>query len=251
MNKQDEVRLLPAVGSWRLLDAEHVGMPHPAGLLHRVSIVAEGGVTPAGAIDPSGIQVPSDRHFVSDTGELDWDPVSAVFKVNSSRTKGLIGYVTGRTYDLGGVIFRPQSSLQNWVAVSMTLLQGESLATGARKILVSAHGLVQNTGLVWAYYPSNALAGFPPPADVNLTLTGWGAAPVQAEGVQCEFVLPYSPRQVTVFALDAAGERKSAIPVSEEAGGARFQISSAARTLWYEVSVRPAPRPRPTHEPSR
>ena len=119
----------------------------------------------------------------------------------------------------------------------MTLVHGRSFTEGARSILLSAHGLVQNTGMSWLYYDTRAPAGFPPPAGVNLILGQWGNGPVQSEGVDAYFVLPYRPNRVRVFALDSTGARKAEIPVVEAFGRSRFEISAAYQTLWYEIEI--------------
>lgn len=241
---QREKELLVSAGSWRLVDASDVGMPRLAALQYRTALVPEGGSFPEGALAPFPIPGSSATGYAADTGEISWNPAGRLLLVNSGRTKGLIGYSGGQSFDLGSVVFRPSASLQGWVALFMTLVRGRSFTDGARSILLSAHGLVQNTGMTWLHYDSRTPAGFPPPAGVNLLLGQWGHGPVQAEGVGAEFVLRYRPNRVRVFALDSTGARKAQVPVVEMSGWSRFEISPAYQTLWYEIEIEPRGRRR-------
>jgi len=238
-----EKELLVSAGSWRLVDASDVGMSRLAALKYRTALVPEGGTMPAGAVDPSAVPANAVTGYPADTGEIVWDPAGRLLVVSSARTKGLIGYPQQYYhYVLGEVGFEPKASLQGWFTLFMTLIRGRSFTEGARSILLSAHGLVQNTGMTWQYFDSRTLAGFPPPAGVNLILGSWGNGPVQAEGVEAAFVLPYRPNRVRVFALDSTGARKTEIPVTESSGHSRFEISAVYQTLWYEIEIEPRGR---------
>ncbi|MFB3903164.1 MAG: carbohydrate binding domain-containing protein [Acidobacteriota bacterium] len=238
-----EKELLVSAGSWRLVDASDLDLPRLAALQYRTALIPEGGSLPPGAVAPFPLPANTDGGYAADTGEIVWNPASRLLVVSSARTKGLIGYpAPGQTYSLGEVAFEPKSSLQGWFTLFMTLIGGGSFTEDARSILLAAHGLVQNTGMSWQYYESRTPAGFPPPAGVNLILGHWGYSPVQAEGVQAEFVVPYRPGRVRVFALDSAGARKTEIPVIEVSGRSQFEISPAYQTLWYEIEIRPRRR---------
>lgn len=233
-----EKQLLVSAGSWRLVDASDLGMSRLAALQYRTAIVPEGGTVPAGAVAPFPIPVNTAVGYGADTGEIRWNPFNRYLFVNSARSKGMVGYFSQYSvYGLGYITFQPKASLQGWCTLFMTLVRGRSLDEGARSILLSAHGLVQNTGMNWLYYDSRAPAGFPPPADVNLILGQWGNGPVQAEGVDAYFVLPYRPTHVRVFALDSTGARKAEVPVADLSGRSRFEISPAYQTLWYEIEI--------------
>jgi hypothetical protein len=243
MNKEDEIRLMPAASSWRLVDAEYQGLDRRIALLHRVALVTGNGVRPPGALEPAVVTLPADDHYRADQGQLEWDAASKVLQVSTPASKAVIGYAMGKTYSLDGFQFRPQSALMNWAAVQLIAVAPPARAPQARRFLLTALGLVQNQGLEWKYYPDNRPAGFPPPADTNLTLGSWGTAPVQAEGIQAELTVPFPAGWVQVFSLDPAGNRKGPVPVSDAGGTARFQISDSYATLWYEILVNP-PRPR-------
>ncbi len=243
LSKEDEIRLLPGVDAWRLMDAGHAGMPPAAGMQYRTALVPSGGTPPAGSVSPRDITVPSDGRFLSDTGELIWDAPSQLMKLQTPRSIGFAGYAAGKTLTYGEITLAPGSGLQGWASVFLTSMQEEVPLSRTQRMLLFAHGLVENRGFLWQFYPSRALAGFPPPSGIDLTLGNWGGAPVEAEGISCKVELPFSPGRVAVYAMDGAGKRISAVPVTARDGHAAFEIGPSYRTLWYEVTVEPEMAP--------
>jgi len=227
---------IPASWSWRLVDANSAGMPFEAGLLHRVYCATDDQAAPVGAIPGASVAVPANDRFVSDTGQLDWDGAGKVFRVDTPRSKVVLGYSMGQTFDLSGYSIRPRTALQDWACISLTSMEGRDLSDASR-ILLTAQGIVTNSNADYRIHPSNASAGYPPPADTDVTLASWGQAPVTCEGIAAQFKVPYAPSRVRVFKLDGTGARGSQVKVSSEGGQARFSISGADRTLWYEVEV--------------
>lgn len=238
INEAEEKNKLPSVGGWRLLDAEHFGIPGMMPLLHQTAIVAEGGKWPSDAKNPSEFELPEDGRFVSDTGQITWDTNHQVLQINSPRTKGVMGKTIGKKYDLNGIVIEPKSSLQDWAAVFLTSLDNRSV--GKPGFLIAVHGVVQNTGIDYRNYPSNTSAGNPPPSDVRITLEDWGRAPVLVEGVEVDLTLPFPADKVQLFALDNRGERKTEIPVNNHEGKAAFKLSADYQTLWYEAEISPS-----------
>jgi hypothetical protein len=238
-----EKRLLMQVGEkWRLVDAEHVDMNYRTPLLYRCAIVPEG-VPDPGGLEPGDITVPADFNHVSEGGEVHWNGKSKVLTIDSPRTKVVLGYSMGKKYDLGGFIFRPKSATQDWASIVATVLRGATLTSGAENILITAHGVVGNTGMTYRTYPDNEPTTYPPPADVNITIprskpSDWGSSPVIAEGIECEFVVPYDFDSVEVYSLDGYGNRLTSLPIQNKRGKAKFVINDTYRTLWYEVEIR-------------
>jgi hypothetical protein len=244
MDKEDEIQLLPSASSWRLLDGELVGLDRRISLMHRVSLVSQGQSIPSGALSPAGITI--SPPFMADTGELDWDPSAKVLQISTPASKGVTGYMIGKRYNLGGFQIRPLAAMQNWAAITLSAVPPSPRAPFSQRFLLSLLGLRQNSQTQWQTYPGKQAAGFPPPADVNLSLSDWGIAPVQAEGIKAEFVFPYPATQVRVFALDGTGSRKREITVTQEDGQAKFQVSDSEQTLWYEIYIEPEIKPLPT-----
>jgi len=197
---------------------------------------------PEGSIPGASVAVPASDRFVSDTGQLDWDGAGKVLRVDTPRSKVVLGYSMGQTFDLAGYSIRPRSALQDWACISLTSMEGPDLADASR-ILLSAQGIVTNSNADYRIHPTNAPAGYPPPVDTDVTLASWGQAPVTVEGIAASFRVPYAAGRVKVFKLDGTGARGAQVKVSSEGGQARFDISGADRTLWYEIAVsRSAPK---------
>ena len=246
MTKSDEINRLPGLVQWSLIDAQQQGMNRKTGMLHRTAIVVEGSSNTPGAITPAAVPDPG-THFVSDTGELDWNASTKIFTIDSPDTKAVVGYAMGQSYNLSGIIIRPLSSMQNWASIAVTLMQGASLTSGAQKMLVTAHGLVGNTGMNYRLYPSGLSAGFPPPADTDIYVSSWGTAPTIAEGIGAEFVIPYPAANVKVYSLDSTGARMVSLPITDESGSAKFQTADTRQTLWYEVEIFASAAPTDTY----
>jgi hypothetical protein len=241
---------VPASWAWTLVDARNAGMPVEAGLMHRVYCATDGAAAPAGCLPGSSVAVPASDRFVSDTGQLDWDGAGKVLRVDTPRSKAVLGYSMGQTFDLSGYSIRPVSALQDWACLSLTMMEGTDLADCTR-ILLSAQGIVTNSDIDYRVYSTGLSAGYPPPADADLTLGSWGASPVTVEGIAASFRVPYASSRVQVFKLDGTGARGSQVVVSSEGGAARFDISGADRTLWYEIVVSPLGTPgTPTSTPT-
>jgi hypothetical protein len=234
LTEDQERRLIPSVGAWRLMDASDVGVARRQALAHRVELVTGDQPTVAGA--PEELPVPETGPVQSDTGELVWDADQGVLVIDTPRTRGVLGYIGGREYGLGDFTIRAGTLLQGWAAV---MVSEAGPVSPTRRFLVSALGMAANTGQQWLRYPSGQTAGFPPPADVDLTLGNWGTAPVVVEGIEAEITIPFPPDRVQVFALDGTGSRRSPVEVADADGRSRFQLNAAHRTLWYEVEVAP------------
>jgi hypothetical protein len=238
----DETAALPGAAALKLVDASVAGVPGRAALVHRIAMVVGGDTVPADALDAAGVRETDRREMRSDTGEVLWDTSARTMIVNTERTKVVAGRCTGQTFELGGITIRPRTALQGWTVISMSLLEGDALARGAAKILLTACGVSSNTGVAYRLYPSGESAGFPPSAGVNIAYASPGTAPTVTEGIGAEIRLPYPASQVRVHALDAMGAPKATVPVTTERGGAAFVIDAAQRTIWYQVEIVPAAR---------
>ena len=246
MDNAKELELLTGAGPWRLIDAQDAGMPLAASLMHRTSIITQGGINPSGALSPADITVPGSGIYTSDTNQLNWDSSARVLKIDSPKTKGVIGNNIGVEYNLSGVIIRPLSSMQNWSSIMLSVAQGGTFASGAEKIFITAAGFSSNTGVDYRLYPSGASAGFPPAANADINTVSFGTGPTTTEGIGAEFVLPYAAANVKVYSLDNTGARILSLPVSDESGNARFQISGTRGVIWYEIEIYPGPAPTDT-----
>jgi hypothetical protein len=184
----------------------------------------EHGTAPAGdAARPAG------PRYASDTSELVWDLSSkgrGVVTVNAPRSKAVIGYGGGKRFDLGGVVLEPGPTAQDgWSTLTVTALEGD-LAGGPARLLVTATGLAENTGMTWKSAARDSVGRH------------WGTAPSLVEGVPARVTLPASAAQVRAWALDERGRRGAALTVEDRDGKAALSLGPERRTLWYEVEVK-------------
>ena len=210
----------------RVLDDSAFGIPKAATMVHRVAVATEGQTPPADAIQPHQLDLDTQR-YVSDTGELTWDMSEegrGVVRVNTAKSKAVIGYGGGKRYDLGGVVIEPGSTRQKgWSVVSLTAIEG-NLASAPARILIIATGDIENTNMRWTSAEKNSVG------------RNWGEAPTLVEVVPARLTLPIPAARVQAWALDERGQRKTQLPVQADAQGrAAVVIGPRSRTLWYEV----------------
>ncbi len=235
---EDEINGLLTAGAWKLVDAEKAGENAKAVYIHKVRIAVEGQSVPSGSIAPGTTNV-SGSVLVSDTGELRWDntyPLNGVFIADTAKTKYLTGFTAERTYYLSGVTITPRAGLQNFSAIALNALDGNSFDSATR-ILVTALGCQKNNGDSWYIYP-NTPVSFPPPHGASITLrNNWGYAQSKVEGVTADIILPCNPLNTRVWALDNSGARSMTVTVNDSAGNASFRIADGYGAVWYEVEV--------------
>lgn len=221
-----EVDLLLKSRAWGLVDAGTVGIPSVAGLMHRVAI--NPGQLPApGALRPDQVKIPENR-FASDTGELLWDlsdKQRGVVTINSSHSKGVIGYGGGKTFELGEIKIAPGAGLQNgWCTVTVTAADA---SPAPKRWLIAATGLAQNTGMIWKNAEKSSVG------------RQWGKAPSLVEGIPAQITFAQPASNVSAWALDARGQRGKPLTVAKSANGQTIiTIGPQWQTLWYEVQIR-------------
>ena len=169
MSREDEIRHLPQASAFALPDARSFGMPRPAVMQHRTAIVTEESQTPAEAVPPASASLPTDGHYISDTGQLEWDAGNGLFKVETALSIGIIGFGAKKSFTLQQFTVKPGSGLQGWASIFLTSMDGAPLAKGSKRMLLLAHGLLKNRDWSWLQYPSLTPAGFPPPSGATVT----------------------------------------------------------------------------------
>jgi hypothetical protein len=167
---------------------------------------------------------------VSDTGELSWmterDKEHGFVTVAAQRSKAVIGVPDGRAFKLGDdVEVTTGKTIQNWAAVTLTVLDGENFKTPAR-ILITATGYIQNTGMIWKDAKHDSVG------------KDWGHAPALLEGIPATIVLPLAEgMKIRAWTLDGRGQRGEEVPVKAGAGKATILIGPEFKTPWYEVET--------------
>ena len=213
---------------WQVLDMTQLGVPPETSLVHRVAVATEGMTIPQDAVPPDP-KLSKQPAWTSDTGQLVWDHAEekhGVVTINTPRSKAVIGYGGGRTFDLGGVVIQPGPTLQDgWSTITLTAMQGD-LTKAPASLLVTATGNVQNTGMVWTDEDHNSVG------------RNWGTGPTLVEGIPATLTLPYPAASVTAWALDERGQRREKLTLqAADAGRTILRIGPESRTLWYEVQI--------------
>ena len=222
-----EIDLLQrSAGAWSVFSGAQLGLPTHLPFVSRVSTEVGPNATglPAPPANPPG------KVLASDTGELSWNVATAgkgYVTVNTPRTKAVIGFADNRDVNLGGVRLKPGTTQLGFCTLALTLTRGQSLTNGGTAILVAA-GRCENTAMKWK--------------DATKTSVGnqWGMAPTLVEVAPFSLTLPVAKDRVQAWALDATGQRISALAVTDAGGGSTvITNSTAAGTIWYEIEVAP------------
>ena len=160
----------------------------------------------------------------SETGEIIWDnrdSINAVYKINAPSAKAAIGYIGGKSIDLGKVTIAMDTTRYNWATITLTALDGKPLEQSARMLLVAA-GRVENTDWKW---------------NAEKTSFGgeWGKAPTMAEGIPARVIFRDMDK-FSVYSLDPAGNQVKEIPVNSTGKEQSFGIGAQYKTLWYIIT---------------
>jgi len=211
----------PAVGG----RTTNYGVDGATALSHRTAItVGTGEVRVDGPAQPLST---GEGVYTSDTGELLWSYTkrdTGWVRVNTARSKALIGFLPAGRHGLGGVSVEVGPTRQNWAAVTMTAIEGAGFGAPGR-ILVTATGYYENPGWAWETEGDRATVR-----------NNWGKDPSMAEGISGAIELPIAASRVKAYALDGIGARREPVGV-RGTDRAIIAIGPQYKTLWYEVVV--------------
>ena len=235
VSREAERRKLHETQSAWTLTSGSFGVDPRAGLVDAIGLDLRDGTgqVTAGQADnrPTKKDAQQPTTYVSDTGQLRWDlsqPGAGCFIADTPRTKLFSGFIHGRQFQLGDVSLKPGPTRFDWATVSMVAIEGGRLGQGPGRVLIAATGAVQEHGAELEDLGNN-----------RVTLrNNWGTAPILCEGIPATILLPVAPDRVRLYPLDAAGNRREAVPVSAENGRAKLDLTPRHRTLWYEVEIR-------------
>ncbi|MBO3841735.1 MAG: carbohydrate binding domain-containing protein [Candidatus Brockarchaeota archaeon] len=243
LDRQDEVNLIASgrVYAWALPDAGHMGLNPLASLTHRTAIKLEGETLSGADLNVSG------PVYRSDTREVTWDTSYAgrgIITVNTSRSIAAIGFSGDRSLDFGALVIDPgETLLEGWSIITVTVLEGESLESWNRLLLIAA-GYVTNTGMRLSTYEGNValltwrlndLADVKPLMEPVTCGANWGSAPTLVEGVRATLRIR-TDREMEVWVLDSIGNRVKQVQVSNEGQYKVFSIGPDFQTIWYEMA---------------
>lgn len=170
---------------------------------------------------------------VSNTGELSWDHSAGVLAVDNAYWQGAVGFlkagVTTGKLSLAGIA---TTGGRDFAAVH--LVSVDSLPIGrSRKMLLLTSARLENRSSVWnASYTAMTTPFKAGDTTVCEPVTG-----------TVEFDAGRSD-SVSVFALDARGNRLQALPLAKpDDSTTRFTLALPGTTLWYEVVLGEAASP--------
>jgi hypothetical protein len=200
------------------LTAENVSMSaawRQAGIVTRDSIDhrLELHFTPSGKLEAQKAKPP--------TSPIHWDADAVLYTVDAPAAKAVVGRCTGKTTKLSGVEFEVKANSHQFAVLTLSAFDGQPL-TKSRRLLLTAAGDVENTGMGWN-------------ADRTSVGTGWGTAPTVCEGIAAQVRFATERSGAKVYALDGSGTRREAVPVLLKDGQLSFQISPEFETLWFEI----------------
>jgi hypothetical protein len=221
-----EQALLRSRGAaWSVSGGHQLNTPAGTGLVHRLALDTSD--TPAGVNNAPALG--STALLQADTGQLQWDRLAAnagVVSIDTPRSKGVLGYIEGRRFELGTLALEIGQLQLNWATLTVTAQSGSlDEFTAPSSMLVVATGRTENTDMQWK--------------DASRTSVGsnWGRAPTLIEVVPFALELPVAPSRVQAWALNETGQRAAELAVEAVAGGSRVIADGGADTLWYEISV--------------
>ncbi|CUU00576.1 Beta-galactosidase [Armatimonadetes bacterium GBS] len=226
LNADDEIDHLRTSWAWGLVSGEHAGLDGRWAFRHRIGIVRRREDTPPNALPPDKVALNPER-YESDTGEVVWAGFSqqrGVFVVRSPVSKVAVGFLKGRSYELGDrfQLRCVEAPLDGFAAFVLTALEH-----GTRwRCLITTVSYAENTG--WNLRELG---------EGRITVGNqWGDAPTRIAVPTLELSVPFPARKVACWALDSNGKRRQRVAaVSAGRNTARLRLEPAHRTMWYEL----------------
>ncbi len=186
--------------------------------------------------------------YVSDTGQIVYDPDARRLLLKATKAAGVFGYLEGKVH-AGPIAFEPSSETRNFVALLVTALDERPVEESTR-LLVSLPGATFRSqpgvepprpqGLV-NYPGANDWFTLEPdsPNKPSGNLNG-GAAPVWMERVEGALWIRSGAARITVYPLDGAGRRLEPLSeqwVQRETDGFRIHVQAEGQPLtpWLEI----------------
>jgi hypothetical protein len=212
----DALESVRTKGSW--VDASAYRMEREATFERRLAMTIGNPGQPPNQL-PSGLTfqtVPS--------GQLTWNTATHRLLIKTGRSAGVIGSMqAGEKIDLNQIQITPGATQLNWATINATVMDGDHFEH-AKKILITATGTAENTGMQWK------------DAEHSSVGTHWGTAPSLIEGVNAKITLP-AIKGAKAWALDELGHHKAEVPLTLAGDHLQIEISSAQKTLWWEIAA--------------
>ena len=157
---------------------------------------------------------------------MNWDIPNKLVTIDTARSKALIGKLPGKPVTLGDVTIEPLPNSQDWAAITLTLMEGESFTSKGARILVTATGNHENTDQKWNDEKKDSVG------------RNWGKAPSLVEPIPAKLSWKIGGPRPHVYRLNERGQRDIELPITQE-GDSNIvnvvNIGPQGRTLWYEI----------------
>lgn len=141
----------------------------------------------------------------------------------SAASVGAIGYLGGRSEQVGDVRFTMTPTESGFAVLAVNAADGRPIRS-SRSLVLTAVGRVENTGMVWN-------------ADRTSVSDRWGHGPTLAEGIPAQVSIETDGRAATVYALSGTGARTQTVASLLKGGRLTFEIGPQYHTVWYEVAI--------------
>jgi len=197
---------------------EKAGAPKALPILYRYEVSLSGDdVKLSESIDePEGT-------WASETKELSWnnrDSLESVFTINTENVKSAVGYIGGKSIDLGNITIAMDSTEFNWATIALASLDSKSIDESSLMVLVAA-GRVENSNMQWN-------------SDQTTVGSEWGDSPTRAEGIPGHIYFE-NVGEFKAFALDPNGNTGKQILIHRKGKQQSMVLGSQHKTLWYVI----------------
>lgn len=168
--------------------------------------------------------------YRSDTGQLVLDSRQRQFTAIAPRLRSVVGFFGSEPVSLGNVHV---TSRTPFAAITVACLDDADTIAASHRLFVTAVARAENTGQATIQTKEAKIArdadtgAFLPQS--NIAIAQFGRAPVLAEPVDADLVLPGSGYHA--FALDETGQKARELPVETKDGSALLRLCDA-RSPW-------------------
>ena len=233
--------------SWNVasLLTEVTGLDPADVFVHPVKLVKDGVGKATGTPKPAA-------PYLSDTGELTYDPDAKLYLIHAPKAAGVFGYPGNRAVAAGPMEVQLAAGARGYATILLTSLDGRALAE-SRHMLLSTPG-----------YTMRTVAGSNPPRPQKLinypgSTTLWtlepdpgsdkpsgdlnrGSGPVWMERVESSVQLTTRARNLRVYPLSGTGSRLAPLggnDVQPCKGGFRIHLQADGQPLspWFELEL--------------
>lgn len=202
-------------------------IPPVTALVHKVSVSS---FNTESAVSISHKTTPTNP-FISDTKEISWDTQDGIFKVNTERIQGVVGFIKNKIIELNNLEIYCKN---RFAAITLASLDNQKIQDSASLLLATTASIIE-PGLVVDFRVKGE------PKVIKYSQNGG----VLMEPVCSKIVFKLRKEDSRVFevwALDERGRRKIKIShtekISDNFRDLIFDTSNKYKTCWYEIRLR-------------